>query len=81
MWDRGRKKPEQPQYVQPQAAPVQEEYEEKPKTYEEMHDELVEPTPVQQPQPVPVMWERGKKKPQPQEKAFEEAHTRTFFQV
>jgi len=58
MWDRGRKKPEQPQYVQPQAAPVQEEYEEKPKTYEEMHDELVEPTPVQQPQPVPVMWER-----------------------
>ncbi|KMY97015.1 uncharacterized protein Dsimw501_GD13415, isoform H [Drosophila simulans] len=74
MWDRGRKKPDQPQYVQPQEQRVKEEYVEKPKTYEEMHDELVEPTPIEQPQPVPVMWERGKKKPQPQEKTFEEAH-------
>uniref|UniRef100_A0A6P4EQL5 Titin-like n=1 Tax=Drosophila rhopaloa TaxID=1041015 RepID=A0A6P4EQL5_DRORH len=74
MWDRGKPKPQQPQYVQPQTAPVEEEYVEKPKTYEEMHDELVEPTPVPQPQPVPVMWERGKKKPQPQEKTYEEAH-------
>ncbi|EDW50159.1 GM14145 [Drosophila sechellia] len=74
MWDRGRKKPDQPQYVQPKEQRVKEEYVEKPKTYEEMHDELVEPTPIEQPQPVPVMWERGKKKPQPQAKTFEEAH-------
>ncbi|KAH8262556.1 hypothetical protein KR026_012282, partial [Drosophila bipectinata] len=76
MWDRGRKKPEQPQpYEQPQA-PVQDQYVEKPKTYEEMHDELVEPTPAPQPEPVPVLWERGKKKPQaqPEKKTFEEAH-------
>ncbi|XP_030081409.1 titin-like, partial [Drosophila hydei] len=74
MWERGMKKPEP---VQPQAPVPQQEqqYVEKPKTYEEMHDELIEPVPVQQPEPVPVMWERGKKKPiQPQEKTYEELH-------
>lgn len=74
MWDRGRKKPEQPQAYQPQPVPAQEEFVDKPRTYEEMHDELVEPVPVQQPQQVPVMWERGKKKPQPQQQTYEEAH-------
>lgn len=76
MWDRGRKKPDQPQpYEQPQAS-IQDQYVEKPRSYEEMHDELVEPIPVPQPEPVPVMWERGKKKPQaqPQQKTYEEAH-------
>uniref|UniRef100_A0A1I8QAV4 Titin-like n=1 Tax=Stomoxys calcitrans TaxID=35570 RepID=A0A1I8QAV4_STOCA len=50
MWERGKKKPQQPV----------------PKTYEELHDELVEGVP-QTPKPeelVPVMWERGKKKTQ-----------------
>ncbi|EDV96839.1 GH16494 [Drosophila grimshawi] len=76
MWDRGKKKPEQvqPQQLQPQA-PVQKQFVEKPKTYEEMHDELIEELPVKQPEAVPVMWERGKKKPiQPQQKTFEELH-------
>lgn len=74
MWDRGKKKPEQVQHKpEPQVPTVP--FDEKPKTYEEMHDELIEPVPVQQPEQVPVLWERGKKKTvQPQPKTFEELH-------
>ncbi|KAH8272397.1 hypothetical protein KR018_008161, partial [Drosophila ironensis] len=75
IWERGRKKPEKPQQEQQSpVAPVPQEFVEKPRTYEEMHDELVEPAPMQeQSRPVPFMWERGKKKSQ-QEITFEEAH-------
>ncbi|KAI8118244.1 Titin [Lucilia cuprina] len=62
MWDRGRKKPQKPQDYVPQPQQPQPTEQVQPKTYEEVHDELVEPTPVQKPEDlVPVMWERGKK--------------------
>lgn len=74
MWDRGTKKPEKPR-PQPESPVQPQPVEEKPKTYEEMHDELVEPVSVQQPQPTPVLWERGKKKPvESKQKTFEELH-------
>lgn len=61
MWDRGRKKPYQQAQLseQPQISPAQQVT---PKTYEEMHDELVESNHEQlQEQPAPFLWERGKK--------------------
>ncbi|XP_037947809.1 titin-like [Teleopsis dalmanni] len=62
LWERGKTKPQKPEFAQPESQKPVTEYQDIPKTYEEVHDELTE-TVYQQPkeQPMPVMWERGKK--------------------